>query len=168
MEDIVVQGKISNHIYTIRNEQVMIDRDLAELYGVETKRINEAVRNNVDKFPNDFYFELSEDEFTDLRTKISTANFSKTRVSPKVFTEQGVYMLATVLKSKTATDVTISIIRTFKNLREFSKHYNALAKKIMEVERKSDKQHKELKKALDALIAESEVADIKRIGFLKE
>jgi len=146
----------------------MIDRDLAELYGVETKRINEAVRNNVDKFPNDFYFELSEDEFTDLRTKISTANFSKTRVSPKVFTEQGVYMLATVLKSKTATDVTISIIRTFKNLREFSKHYNALAKKIMEVERKSDKQHKELKKALDALIAESEVADIKRIGFLKE
>jgi len=168
MEDIVVQGKISNHIYTIRNEQVMIDRDLAELYGVETKRINEAVRNNVDKFPNDFYFELSEDEFTDLRTKISTANFSKTRVAPKVFTEQGVYMLATVLKSKTATDVTISIIRTFKNLRELSKHYNALAKKIMEVERKSDKQHKELKKALDALIAESEVADIKRIGFLKE
>ncbi len=146
----------------------MIDRDLAELYGVETKRINEAVRNNVDKFPNDFYFELSEDEFTDLRTKISTANFSKIRVAPKVFTEQGVYMLATVLKSKTATDVTISIIRTFKNLREFSKHYNALAKKIMEVERKSDKQHKELKKALDALIAESEVADIKRIGFLKE
>ena len=103
-----------------------------------------------------------------MRTKISTANFSKIRVAPKVFTEQGVYMLATVLKSKTATDVTISIIRTFKNLREFSKHYNALAKKIMEVERKSDKQHKELKKALDALIAESEVADIKRIGFLKE
>ena len=168
MDGLIVQSEISNHIYTIRNEQVMIDRDLAEFYGVETKRINEAVRNNKEKFPSDFYFELSDKEFIDLRSKISTTNFSKTRTNPKVFTEQGVYMLATILKSKVATDVTISIIRTFKKLREFSKHYNALAKKIMEVEKKSDKQYKELKKALDELIASSEVADVKVMGFLKE
>jgi len=167
MDGLIVQSEISNHIYTIRNEQVMIDRDLAEFYGVETKRINEAVRNNKEKFPSDFYFELSDKEFIDLRSKISTTNFSKTRTNPKVFTEQGVYMLATVLKSKVATDVTISIIRTFKKLREFSKHYNALAKQLIEIDRKHDKQYKELKKALDELIASSEVADVKVMGFIK-
>jgi len=167
MDGLIVQSEISNHIYTIRNEQVMIDRDLAEFYGVETKRINEAVRNNKEKFPSDFYFELSDKEFIDLRSKISTTNFSKTRTNPKVFTEQGVYMLATVLKSKVATDVTISIIRTFKKLREFSKHYNALAKQLIEIDRKHDKQYKELKKALDELIETSEMADVKVMGFLK-
>lgn len=167
MDELVIQGEINSCIYTIRGEQIMLDRDLAALYGVETKRINEAVRNNVDKFPSDFYFELTEKEFTSLRSKISTTSFAKTRVASKVFTEQGIYMLATILKSKTATDVTISIIRTFKKLREFSKHYNALSKQLIETDRKHDKQYKELKKALDALIAESEVAEMKVIGFLK-
>jgi len=97
----------------------MLDRDLAELYGVETKRINEAVRNNQDKFLEDFYFKLTDKEFEILRSKDSTAKFSKTRVTPKVFTEQGVYMLATVLKGKTATEITVNIIRTFAKLREF-------------------------------------------------
>lgn len=167
MDELVIQGEINSRIYTIRGEQIMLDRDLAALYGVDTKRINEAVRNNVDKFPSDFYFELTEKEFTSLRSKISTTSFAKTRVAPKVFTEQGIYMLATILKSKTATDVTISIIRAFKKLREFSKHYNALAKKIMEVERKNDKQYKELFKALEELIQESKVVESKTIGFLK-
>ena len=78
-------------------------KDLAELSGVETKRINEAVRNNQDKFMDDFYFELTNNEFENLRSKFSTANFSKTRTNPKVFTEQGIYMLATILKSKVAS-----------------------------------------------------------------
>ena len=77
----------------------MLDKNLAELYGVETKRINEAVRNNQDKFIDDFYFELSNNEFENLRSKFSTANFSKTRTNPKVFTEQGIYMLAIRSKS---------------------------------------------------------------------
>lgn len=110
---------IQNKIYTIRSVQVMVDRDLAELYGVETKRINEAVKNNQDKFQEDFFFELSDNEFDILRSKFSTANFSKTRVNPKVFTEQGVYMLATVLKSQTVSQVTVSIIRTFASMRKF-------------------------------------------------
>jgi len=88
-------------------------------------------------------------------------------VNPYAFTEQGVYMLATVLKSDIAIEVNIAIMRTFAKLREFSKHYNALAKKIMEVERKNDKQYRELKKALDALISESEVVERKTIGFIK-
>ena len=156
MDRLVVQGEIGSHIFTLRGrgKEVMLDRELAELYGVETKRVNEAVKNNQDKFLEDFYFELTDKEFEDLRSKNSTAKFSKTRVNPKVFTEQGVYMLATILKSEIASEVTVSIIRTFAKLREFSKHYNALAKKIMEVERKNDKLYKELKKALEDLIVE--------------
>ena len=89
------------------------------------------------------------------------------RKAPYAFTEEGIYMLATVLRSPVATDTNINIIRTFKKLREFSKHYNTLAKQIMAVERKSDKQYKELKKALDELIASSEVAEGKVMGFIK-
>ncbi len=117
------QEVIQSRIYEIRNLKVMLDSDLAKLYEVETKRINEAVKNNPDKFPEDFYFELTEEEFENLRSKISTTNFSKTRTLPKVFTEQGVYMLATVLKSKVATEVTINIMRTFTKLREFALTY---------------------------------------------
>ena len=93
---------------------------------------------------------------------------AKTRALPYVFTEQGVYMLATVINSPIAIKISKNIMRTFTKLREFSKHYNALAKQLIEIDRKHDKQYKELKKALDELIAESEVADMKRIGFLKE
>jgi len=167
MDGLVEQGEIGSHIFILRGKEVMLDKDLAELYGVETKRVNEAVKNNQDKFLEDFYFELTEKEFEYLRSKYSTTKFSKTRVNPKVFTEQGVYMLATILKSKIASEVTVSIIRTFAKLREFSKHYNALAKKIMEVERKSDKQYKELTKALEELIHESKATDDKIIGFIK-
>jgi hypothetical protein len=167
MNELIQSSEISSRILTIRGIEVMIDRDLAELYGVETKRINEAVRNNKDKFLEDFYFELTDKEFADLRSKFSTTNFAKTRVNPKVFTEQGVYMLATILKSKIASEVTVSIIRTFAKLREFSKHYNALAKKIMDVERKGDKQYRELAKALDDLIKQAKEVESRRIGFIK-
>ena len=127
------------------------------------------VKRNIKKFPSDFLFQLNNDEKNELVTNCD--RFKKLKhssVNPYAFTEQGVYMLATVLKSDVATEVNIAIIRTFTKLREFSKHYNALAKRIMEVERKSDKQYKELKKALDELIASSEVVDAKVMGFLKE
>jgi hypothetical protein len=109
---------LQEKIHTIRGLAVILDRDLAELYNVETKRINEAVRNNQDKFLEDFYFELSDSEFDVLRSKFSTANFAKTRTNPKVFTEQGIYMLATILKSKVASQVTVSIIRVFASMRQ--------------------------------------------------
>ncbi len=168
MDELVVQGEISSKILTLRREQVMLDRDLAELYGVETKRLNEQVKRNIERFPFDFMFQLNNNEKNELVAKCDRFNNIKhSTVNPMVFTEQGIYMLSSVLKSKKAIEVNISIIRTFKKLREFSKHYNALAKKIMEVEKKSDKQYKELKKALDELIASSEVADVKVMGFLK-
>ena len=119
MQDLIInENSIKDKIYTIRDKQVMLDRDLAQLYGVETKHINQAVRNNQDKFMEDFYFELTDIEFEDLRSKILTANFSKVRIKPKVFTGQGIYMLATILKSKVASQVTVYIIKTFANMRK--------------------------------------------------
>jgi len=135
-ELIINEQNIQNKIYTIRSIQVMIDRDLAELYGVETKRVNEAVKNNLDKFPADFMFKLSDDEFKDLRSKISTTNFSKVRTNPKVFTEQGVYMLATIIKSKVATDTTIAIMRTFTKMKNFLSQNDNLFAKIEQIEKR--------------------------------
>ena len=169
MDELVVQGEISSKILTLRREQVMLDRDLAELYGVETKRLNEQVKRNIERFPFDFMFQLNNNEKNELVAKCDRFNNIKhSTVNPMVFTEQGIYMLSSVLKSKKAIEVNISIIRTFKKLREFSKHYNALAKQLIEIDRKHDKQYKELKRALDELIATSELADVKVMGFLKE
>lgn len=126
--------EINSNIHTIRGVQVMLDSDIARLYDVETKRINEAVRNNPDKFPPDFYFQVTNNEFEILRSKISTTKFTKTRTLPKVFTEQGVYLLATVLKSKVATNVTINIMRTFTKLREFAYTYQNLIDRLDNIE----------------------------------
>ncbi len=168
MDELVIQGEISSHILRLRGKQVMLDRDLAELYGVETKYLKRQVQRNIERFnEDDFMFVVTKEEFLILRSQIGTANFSKTRALPYAFTEQGVYMLATVINSTTAIAVSKNIMRTFTKLREFSKHYNALAKQIMEVESKSDKQYKELKKALDELIASSDLVDEKVMGFLK-
>lgn len=168
MDELVLQGEISSHILTLRGKQVMLDRDLAELYGVETKYLKRQVQRNIERFnEDDFMFVVTKEEFSILRSQIGTANFSKTRALPYAFTEQGVYMLATVINSTTAIAVSKNIMRTFTKLREFSKHYNSLAKQIMEVERKSDKQYKELKKALDELMESSDLVDEKVMGFLK-
>lgn len=114
------KNNIKEMIYEVRGKQVMLDSDLAELYHVETKRINEAVKNNPVKFPERYSFILSLDEKNDLWSKFSTANISNmSRVNPRVFTEQGVYMLATVLKSKVATEVSINIMDTFVLMRKY-------------------------------------------------
>ena len=136
MEIVVNELDIQSKIYTIRGMQVMLDRDLAQLYGVETKRINEAVKNNPDKFPDDFMFELSDDEFANLKSKISTSSWGGTRYVPKVFAEQGVYMLATIIKSKVATDTTIAIMRTFTSMKHFLSQNANLFAKIEQVEKR--------------------------------
>ncbi len=113
-----LHSKVMDRIVEIHGKPVMADADIAELYGVETRRVNEAVRNNVDKFPRGYMFELNSDETLSLRSKISTTNVSpKSRARTKVFTEKGLYMLATILKSKTATEVTFAIIETFAKVR---------------------------------------------------
>lgn len=169
MNEMIVQGEISSHILTLRGKQVMLDRDLAGLYQVETRILNQAVKRNIERFPDDFMFQLSKDEFENLKSQIviSSLRHGGIRKMPYVFTEQGIYMLATVLRSQVAVEVDIAIMRTFTKLREFSKHYNALAKQLIEIDRKHDKQYKELRKALDELISSSNVADEKVMGFLK-
>ena len=147
----------------------MLDRDLAELYQVETKVLNQAVKRNLKRFPPDFMFQVTENEYENLRSQFVTSKkgHGGRRYMPFVFTEQGIYMLATVLKSDVAIDVNIAIMRTFTKLREFSKHYNALAKQLIEIDRKHDKQYKELKNALDELVESSNIAEEKVMGFLK-
>ena len=152
MQELIInENNIKDKIYTIRNLQVMLDKDLAELYGVETKRINEAVKNNQDKFQDDFYFELSDYEFEDLRSKFSTANFSKTRINPKVFTEQGIYMLATILKSKIASQVTVYIIKTFANLRKIISQNISMFERFERVEQRLNIHDKNFDKLFEAL-----------------
>ncbi|MCK9374452.1 MAG: ORF6N domain-containing protein [Sulfuricurvum sp.] len=151
MTNLTTTDTVSNKIHTIRGLQVMLDRDLAELYGVETKRINEAVSNNHDKFLDDFYFELTDNEFEDLRSKISTANFAKTRTNPKVFTEQGIYMLATILKSKVASQVTVSIIRTFATMRKFISQNSGMFERFERIEQRLSIHDKNFDKLFEAL-----------------
>ena len=114
-------------IVELRGQSVLLDSDVAELYRVETKRINEAVKNNPDKFPHDYMFEISEGEFADLRSKFSTTKFAKTRALPKAFTEKGLYMIATILKSKQATEATFAIIETFAKIRQLSRSIQELS-----------------------------------------
>lgn len=156
-----INSDIKSKIYTIRDKQVMLDRDLAELYGVETKRLNEAVKNNTDKFPDDFYFELTEDEENSLRSNFSTLKNStrgKHRKYPiKAFTEQGVYMLATILKSKIASQTTVSIIRTFANMRKlinsnnfYTEQLKTIEKRQLSYEIRSDENFDKIFKALES------------------
>ena len=153
MQDLIInENSIKDKIYTIRNMQVMLDRDLAELYGVETKRINEAVKNNQDKFMDDFYFELTNNEFENLRSKNLTANFSKTRINPKVFTEQGVSMLSAILRSEVAVNVSIKIIRAFVEMRKLISQNIALFERFERIENRltiHDKNFNLLFKALE-------------------
>ncbi len=118
MDEIVKFNTIEEYILNVRGNNVILDKDVATLYGVETKRVNEAVKNNPDKFPEGYIIGLTDDDI--LRSKISTAN-AKSRVNPKAFTEKGLYMLATILKSNKATQTTIAIVETFAKIRELSR-----------------------------------------------
>jgi hypothetical protein len=113
--------QVEEKIITLRDQQVILDCDVAELYGVETKEINQAVRNNPEKFPEGYIFQIDSQEFTILRSKILTAKFSKTRQFPKAFTEKGLYMLATILKSPRAVQTTIAIVEAYAKLKELSR-----------------------------------------------
>lgn len=190
MQNGVVQ--IQTKIHNIRGIDVMLDSDIAQLYGVETKRINEAVKNNPDKFPLDLMFELSGDEWESLRSKISTLNeeqdlkskFSTSswggrRKLPKVFTEQGVYMLATVLKSQKATETTLAIMRTFAKMRQYLADNGDLYKQISELKAEVIKNQEWTKEKLIAtadaitileeMILEIRAAkEVESIGFLRD
>ena len=121
---------IQNKIYEIRGQRVMLDFDLANLYGVETRVLNQAVKRNINRFPSDFMFQLLKPEFNDLMSQIVISSWGGTRKLPFAFTEQGVAMLASVLKSETAIQVNIQIVRAFIALRQFALGYAELYQKL--------------------------------------
>jgi len=129
---------ISNKIYFIRNQKVMLDRDLAVLYGVETKRVNEQVKRNVSRFPDDFMFQLTENEFLNLKSQFATSNSEKMglRYAPMVFTEHGVLMLSSVLKSDKAIQANIQIMRIFSKVRQMLLDTTDLKIDILQILRK--------------------------------
>lgn len=112
---------VESKIITLRDQQVILDADVAELYGVETKRVNEAVSNNPEKFPEGYIWTIDNQEFAFLRSKFSTTKFQMTRQLPKAFTEKGLYMLATILKSPKAVETTIAIVEAYAKLKELSR-----------------------------------------------
>lgn len=137
---------VVNKIYIIRNQKVMLDRDLAELYGVETKRLKEAVKRNLSRFPEDFMFELTEVELNNWRTQFATSNSDKKglRHLPFAFTEQGVAMLSSVLNSEKAISVNIQIIRIFTKIRQMLSDNTELRLAIEELRKKTDNNTKNI------------------------
>lgn len=120
LQALVAEQKILNKIYAIRGEKVMLDQDLAEMYGVENKQLKRQVKRNMERFPKGFMFELTLKEFENLRSQIGTSSWGGTRYMPMAFTEQGVAMLSSILNSNTAIEVNIRIIRVFTKMREFA------------------------------------------------
>ena len=156
MNEIIEKEKIiiEDMIYEIRGVQVMLDNDIAKLYHVETKRVNEAVKNNQDKFPERFSWVLTNEETKELRSKISTLEIKGqgkySKYAPRVFTEQGLYMLATILKSKVATDVSIAIMDTFVKMRHYINYNKSfLPHRFMLLEKKVDDNTKRIDELFD-------------------
>jgi phage regulator Rha-like protein len=158
--------RITSKIYFIRSHKVMLDRDLAELYGVETRRLKEQVRRNIERFPEDFMFELTQKELINWRSQfaISNQDIMGLRIKPFAFTEHGVLMLSSVLKSQRAIQVNIQIMRAFSKLREMLSTHEDLKKKIETMEKKYDQQFQIVFEAIKQLL-ETESKPRKQIGF---
>ena len=165
-EPIIPVERIEQSIYMIRGLKVMLDRDLAALYGVETRVLKQAVRRHANRFPDDFMFVLTGKEFINWRSQFVTSNSDKMglRYAPMAFTEQGVAMLSTVLNSERAIDVNIAIMRTFVKLRQMLDSHAKLAKKLAELEAKYDGQFRLVFDALNELMTAPEPKR-KPIGF---
>ena len=156
--------RIINRIFLVRGRKVMFDGDLAGLYGVETRELNQAVRRNIERFPNDFMFQLTAEEFAHLKSQIVISSWGGIRKKPLVFTEQGVAMLSSVLRSRQAIQVNIQIIRTFTKLRQLMASHEELRHKIEELERKSDQRFKTIFELIKNLLDEK-VKPRTKIGF---
>jgi len=164
MTELVSIELIASKIYLIRNMKVMLDRDLAELYGVETKVLKQAVRRNIERFPADFMFELTKDEFNNLRSQIVTSSWGGARYLPMAFSEHGVLMLSSVLNSERAVQVNIQIMRTFTKLREMMATHSDLKRKIESMEKKYDEQFQIVFEAIKQLLSEEDKPK-KKIGY---
>ncbi len=157
--------RIEQAIYLIRGDKVILDQDLAALYGVETKVLVQAVKRNSNRFPLDFMFQLSQAEFADLKSQIVTSSWGGRRSRPFAFTEQGVAMLSGVLRSDRAVAVNIEIMRTFVRLRRLLLTHGALAKKLASIERRYDEQFKVVFDAIRQIMEPDAPSKHRRIGF---
>jgi len=167
MSELLPAEIIEAKIYLIRGKKVMLDRDLAMLYQVFTRNLNKAVKRNIDRFPPDFMFQLTNDELINLKFHFGTSSWGGTRKLPFAFTENGIAMLSSVLRSKRAVKVNIQIMRTFTRLRVLLSGNKELKNKIEEMEKKYDHQFKIVFDAIKALI-ETPKKDIGKIGFVRE
>ena len=165
MDEAILTARIEKQIFLIRRQKVMLDSDLAALYEVETKALNRAIKRNRDRFPSDFMFQLNFQEVINLRCQIGTSSdWGGRRYKPLAFTEQGVAMLSSILRSKRAVRVNIEIMRAFVRLRYLLASNKDLARKLGELEKKYDSQFKVVFDAIHQLMAPPPSVN-RRIGF---
>jgi hypothetical protein len=165
---IVPDEIIMNRIYYTRGQKVMIDTDLSKLYEVENKRLNEQVKRNIQRFPKDFMFRLTQSEFENWKSQMATSSWGGTRKLPNVFTEQGVAMLSSVLNSEKAIKVNIHIIRIFTRIRQVLNDNTGLRLEIEQIKTKLNKHDKNIDlvfRYLDELVERKEVVERKKIGY---
>ncbi|MFH1958612.1 MAG: ORF6N domain-containing protein [bacterium] len=167
MSDLVPVEIIAGKIFLIREQKVMLDRDLAGLYAVEVKYLKRQVKRNNERFPEDFMFQLSKEEFENWRCQFVTSKSDKMglRYRPFAFTEHGILMLSSVLNSKRAITVNIQIMRTFAQMRQMMLSYKDLKEKIEKIESKYDKQFRIVFQALKQLLEPKPVPPKRKIGF---
>ena len=160
---------IINKIYVIRDQKVMLDRDLAELYGVETRRLKEQVRRNIERFPESFMFELTKEEHAALRSQFATLKRGQhSKYPPFVFTEHGILMLSSVLNSKIAIKMSVQIIETFVQLRKLANNYEEIMSKIKQMESQYNEQFSEIYEVLQRLLSKPEEIERTKIGYKKD
>ena len=164
MSELVPIELIASKIYLIRGIKVMLDRDLADLYGVETKRLKEQVRRNIERFPEDFMFELTKEEIQNLRSQFATSSWGGARYLPMAFSEHGVLMLSSVLKSERAVQVNIQIMRTFTKLREALLDNKDLRRELEKLKQLTEERFQVVFETLDQLLT-VESKPKKKIGY---
>jgi hypothetical protein len=162
---------IKNSIHEIRGKKVILDFELAKMYQTETKRLKESVRRNIRRFPPDFMFELTAEEWGDLRSQIATSSWGGQRYLPFAFTEQGVAMLSSVLNSEIAIEVNISIMRAFVMMRQWAMNYQELAERLDELEKLHGQRFDDIEQVLKYLIQKdnqnAQQTQRKQVGYNK-
>lgn len=170
MNKLITVERIERKIFIIRHQKIMIDRDLADLYGVETRVLNQAVRRNIKRFPDDFMFQLSKEETEIWKSQIVMTNKERMglRRRPYAFTQEGIAMLSGVLNSERAIQVNIEIMRTFVKLRQMLSSNAQLSRKFKTLEKKYDKQFKVVFEAIYNLMDASDKKTNRKIGFKRQ
>ena len=167
-EMIIPNETIASRIYLIRGEKVMLDRDLAKLFGVETKQLKRQVRRNIERFPLSFMFELTTQEDENIRSQIGTLKKGRhSKYPPFAFTEHGILMLSSVLNSNKAIKMSVHIIETFVQLRKLANNYEEIVTKIQQMDSKCNKQFGEIYKVLQQLLEKPRENERQRIGYKK-